>query len=171
MLRTDSVQLETEASFGPSVNTRIEKRCSTKEIASAVFWNEDTAMNAWSIDELRKIAQTDDLHISPFREDGKTYGTPTWIWSVVVDNELYVRAYNGKSSSWYQAALSQKAGRITAAGITKEVSFEPLGDAINDRIDDAYRAKYGNSPYLKPMIGNRARTATVKVMPRETGST
>ena len=83
-------------------------------------------MSAWSTDELRKIAETDDLHISPFREDGKTYGTPTWIWSVVVDDGLYVRPYNGKSSRWYQAALGQKAGRITAAGMTKEVSFEPV---------------------------------------------
>jgi len=33
----------------------------------------------WSNDDLRKIASTDDLHISPFRSDGKTYGTPTWI--------------------------------------------------------------------------------------------
>ena len=67
-----------------------------------------------------------DLHISPFRDDGKTYGTPTWIWSVVVDDALYVRGYSGQSSRWYQAALRQKAGRITVAGITKDVTFEPL---------------------------------------------
>jgi hypothetical protein len=30
------------------------------------------------------IAESDDLHISPFRDDGVTYGTPTWILSVVV---------------------------------------------------------------------------------------
>jgi hypothetical protein len=29
-------------------------------------------MSKWQKDELRKIAETDDLHISPFREDGKT---------------------------------------------------------------------------------------------------
>ena len=124
-------------------------------------------MSGWAKEELRKIAETDDLHISPFREDGKTYGTPTWIWSVVVDGELYVRSYNGKSGRWYQAALKQKSGRITAAGMTKEVAFEPVGGSINDSIDDAYRAKYASSPYLKPMIGTRARAATVKVMPRE----
>ena len=84
-------------------------------------------MSKWSKDELQKIAGTEDLHISPFREDGVTYGTPTWIWSVVVDDDLYVRAYNGKKSSWYQAAVRQKAGRITAAGMTKEVAFEPAG--------------------------------------------
>src|SRR6266446_3812233 len=127
-------------------------------------------MSPWSKDELRKIAEADDLHISPFREDGKTYGTPTWIWSVVLDDELYVRGYNGQKSRWYQAAVRQKAGRISTAGITKEVTFEPVNGSINDRIDDAYRAKYHASPYLSPMIGARARSATVKVTPRETNA-
>jgi len=125
-------------------------------------------MSTWPKDELRKIAASDDLHISPFREDGKTYGTPTWIWSVVVDDALYVRPYNGKNSRWCKAALQQKAGRITAAGLTKDVSFEPVDGAINGRIDEAYRAKYKGSPYLKPMIAAQARSATVKVSPRET---
>ena len=123
-------------------------------------------MTAWPTKELEGIAGKDDLHIAPLREDGKTYGTPTWIWSVVVDGALYVRAYNGKDSRWYKAALRQKAGRITAAGMTKEVTFEAMDGPINDSIDDAYRAKYKNSPYLKPMIGERARHATVKVVPR-----
>ena len=96
----------------------------------------------WPEDELRRIRETDDLHISPFREDGKTYGTPTWIWSVVVDGALYVRSYNGKSGRWYQAALKQKAGRIIAAGMTKEVTFEPVDGEIKGPIDDAYRAKH-----------------------------
>jgi hypothetical protein len=124
-------------------------------------------MSTWRTEELRKIAETDDLHIWPFREDGKTYGTPTWIWSVVVHDALYVRGYNGQKSRWYQAAVRQKAGRITAAGMTKEVTFELVdGVIINDRIDEAYKAKYKRSSYLKPMIGARARSATVKVMPR-----
>jgi hypothetical protein len=125
-------------------------------------------MKTWSKDELRKIAEADDLHISPFREDGVTYGTPTWIWSVAVDDALYVRAYNGQNSRWYQAAVRQQAGRITAVGILKEVIFEPVDGQINDLVDDAYRAKYHDSPYLSPMIGARARAATVKVTPRET---
>ncbi|MGD0787700.1 MAG: DUF2255 family protein [Terracidiphilus sp.] len=125
-------------------------------------------MSAWSKEELSKIAAADDLHISPFREDGVTYGTPTWIWSVAVGDALYVRGYNGQSSRWYQAAVQQKAGQIIAAGITKQVSFEPEDGPINDRIDDAYRAKYRGSPYLDPMIGKRARSATVKITPRQT---
>jgi hypothetical protein len=125
-------------------------------------------MTTWSKEELGKIAESDDLHISPFREDGKTYGTPTWIWSVVVDGALYVRAYNGRNSRWYQAALRRKAGRISAASMTKEVTFDPVDGKMNDRIDDAYRTKYKGSPYLSPMVGARARAASVRVMPRET---
>jgi hypothetical protein len=86
----------------------------------------------------------------------------------VVNDALYVRAYNGRKSRWHQAATRQKAGRITAAGLTKEVTFEPVDGPINDLIDDAYRAKYKGSPYLGPMIVPRARSATVIVTPRET---
>jgi hypothetical protein len=127
-------------------------------------------MAAWSKDELRRIAEADDLHISPFHEDGVTYGTPTWIWSVAVDGALYARAYNGRSSRWYQAAIWQKAGRITAAGMTREVRFDPVDGPINDLIDEAYRVKYRDSPYLGSMIGTRGRSATVAITLRETNA-
>jgi hypothetical protein len=124
-------------------------------------------MTAWDKDELQRIASTDDLHIAPFRDDGVTYGTPTWIWSVAVDGDLYVRAYNGQRSSWHRAALARRAGRVIAAGMTTEVAFEPVEGLLNDRIDDAYRTKYRGSAYLAPMIGGRARSATVRVVPRD----
>jgi hypothetical protein len=52
--------------------------------------------------------------------------------------------------------------------MTKDVTFEPVDGPVNDRIDDTYRAKYRGSPYLSPMVGASARSATVKVIPRET---
>lgn len=78
-----------------------------------------------------------------------------------------MRPYNGSSSRWYKAAMTQNAGRITAAGITKDVRFERVEGSINGQIDDAYRAKYKDSPYLQPMIGSRAREGTVRITPRE----
>ena len=63
--------------------------------------------------------------------------------------------------------MQQKRGRITAAGMTKDVTFEPVDERIHDRIDDAYRAKYKTSPYLPPMIGKRSCSATVKIEPIE----
>ena len=123
-------------------------------------------MHRLDSDGLRRIADADDLHVPPFRADGTTYGTPTWIWSVAVDGALYVRGYNGQEFKWYRAAARQKAGRILTAGLTKEVTFDPVeGPVFRNSIDDAYRAKYRGSRYLDPMIGARARSATLRIMP------
>src|SRR5256886_16954376 len=110
-------------------------------------------MTSWSEDELRKIIEADDLHIAPFRDDGVTYGTPTWIWSVAVDGVVHVRGYNGQKSRWYQAAVRQRAGRIIVAGTTREVTSEPVTGRINDRIDEPYGARFVGRTYLNRMVG------------------
>ena len=66
--------------------------------------------------------------------------------------------------------MRQRAGRVLAGGLTKEVAFEPVDGDINDRIEEAYRAKYRGSPYLNPIIGARARAATVRIVPRDSNS-
>ncbi|HWB24905.1 MAG TPA: DUF2255 family protein [Chitinophagaceae bacterium] len=119
----------------------------------------------FSKDELQRIDEADDLHIAPLRQDGKTYGTPTWIWEVVVNGVLYVRAYNGVNSRWYRSALSQKAGRVIAAGMTIEVLYVPVNGDINNLIDEAYKKKYSKSRYLPAMISSRARATTIKIIP------
>ena len=122
-------------------------------------------MSTWP-EAIDRIATSDDLHIAPFRADGLTYGTPTWIWSVVVDGRLFVRAWNGTRSRWYRSAMAQRAGRIIAAGETHEVEFAPGDPALNGRIDAAYREKYAGSPYLPPMVAPGPREATAEITPR-----
>jgi hypothetical protein len=126
----------------------------------------NTIGHLFNADELIKIDKADDLKISPLRDDGVTYGTPTWIWEVVVDGHLYVRAYHGRQSSWYQSAMRMGAGRIYAAGLVKEVTFEAVEGTINESINDAYKRKYGDSPYLSAMIGSWASQATVRIIPK-----
>src|SRR5947208_2504520 len=72
-----------------------------------------------------------------------------------------------QKSRWYQAALRQKAGRIIAAGMTREVAFELAEEALNNEIGEAYPREVSRSPYLSTMIGVCARSATMKVMPRD----
>lgn len=66
-----------------------------------------------------------------------------------------------------KAAIRQKAGRISVAGMTREVTFQPATGAINEQIDEAYRRKCSKNPYLAPMIGESARAATVRVTPKD----
>jgi hypothetical protein len=124
-------------------------------------------MTAWSAQLIAAIAARDDLHIAPFREDGVTIGTPTWIWSVVVDDRLFARAYNGPASRWYQSAMTQRAGEITVLGRPISVAFTPADPAMEEGIDDAYRTKYAGDFYLASMISARAKAAAVEITPRE----
>lgn len=125
-------------------------------------------MGTWPTDTIQRIADTDDLHIAPYHADGKTTGTLTWIWSVVVDGRLFVRAWSGTKGRWYRSAVAQRAGRITAAGEEFEVTFTPIDDAeLGRRIDAAYSAKYAGSPYLPPMIAAGPKAATVEITPRD----
>ena len=98
-------------------------------------------MRNWSEEELRRIAETDDLHISPFREDGKTYGTLTWIWSLWSMVAFVFARTTARTRAGIRRRCARKPDAFTAAGMTKEVSFEPISE-INDRIDGAYRARY-----------------------------
>ncbi|MFK3834832.1 DUF2255 family protein [Microbacterium sp. NPDC087868] len=119
----------------------------------------------WDENTLDRIVQADDLKIAPLRADRKTYGTPTWIWAVAVGNDLYVRAYNGIRSRWYQAAIANPEGRVIAAGDTFDVVFEPAPAAVEDAVSDAYREKYRGSTYLPHMIAAGPVSATVRILP------
>ena len=123
-------------------------------------------MNSWTNDDLHAIEENDDLFVSPFREDGTTYGTPTQTWALVIDGDVYVRAANGQESSWYKAAISQKAGRVRVADTNYEVTFEPAGDEVSDAIDAAYEGKYPGSDAVPIMQGEGPKPATVRITPR-----
>ncbi|HIY94018.1 DUF2255 family protein [Companilactobacillus sp. HBUAS56275] len=126
-----------------------------------------TSKNTWALEQLQKFSQADDFRVSPFYSDGKTYGTPTWIWSVVVDHRLFIRAWNGQNSRWYRSAIQQQGGRIFLDGSNHEVIFKKLhDDKINELVDQGYRDKYGESCYFPPMIQNGPRSTTIEVLPK-----
>lgn len=124
-------------------------------------------MNTWPENVIEAIAASDDLHIAVHHPDHTSTGTLTWIWSVVVSGQLYVRAWNGTRGRWYRSALDQKTGIITAVGKQFDVEFTPVDDPeLGDQIDAAYKEKYAGSPYLPPMVAAGPRAATVEITPR-----
>jgi len=123
----------------------------------------------WTTQRLAQFATADDLRVSPFYGDGQTCGTPTWIWSVIVADHLYARAWNGQQSSWYRAAIEQGGGWIHLAGKNFRVTFTPVTQqpGITARVDAAYRQKYAGSAYLLPMLQTGPQSATVEIMPAD----
>ena len=124
-------------------------------------------MSNWTNDELNKIGQAEELQNAVSRRDG-TLRSPVPIWVVRVGDELYVRSYNGRGGSWFNAAQTNRQGHIRAGGVEKDVSFEPETDTErNNQIDAAYRSKYGRYPqYVAPMVTADVRSTTLKLVPR-----
>ncbi|MFJ8021498.1 DUF2255 family protein [Streptomyces sp. NPDC096311] len=123
-------------------------------------------MTTWSSDELNRIEAADELEMAPRRSDG-TLRKPVPIWVVREGDDLYVRSYRGPDGSWWRTARSSHEGRVRSGGVDKDVAFTEETDAsVNDRIDAAYRAKYGRfgGAYVNPMVA--ARPTTLKLVPR-----
>jgi hypothetical protein len=107
----------------------------------------------WTAEQLKTIAETHDLFVSPFREDGTTYGTPTQTWALVVGGNVYVRAANGQESRWYQAAVTQKAGRVRVADTYHDVMFEAAGttdEAAIDALRSQVPGQLGRADHARP---------------------
>jgi hypothetical protein len=124
-------------------------------------------VSTWTQDELNKIGKTEELRISSMRGDG-TLRNPVTIWVVRVGDDLFVRAYKGRTGSWFRGVLVRHEGHIQAGGIEKDVSFEEISDPlINGQIDAEYRSKYRHysAQYVDPMVKPQAISATIRLVP------
>ncbi|MDY7102160.1 MAG: DUF2255 family protein [Actinomycetota bacterium] len=122
-------------------------------------------MHEWSTDELAAIAATGEVDVAPARRDGSLRSFTT-IWLVRVDDGLYVRSYNGPGGSWYRAARANGHGRLRSGGDERAVAFREA-EVDDDRIDEAYRAKYGRSVYVDAMVADGAAATTLRVVPAD----
>lgn len=127
-------------------------------------------MSAWTPDELNKIGNAEELQIASLRRDGTTR-TPVTIWVVRVREDIFVRAYKGRTSPWFGGVQTCYKGQIKADGVVKDVDFvEEANAEINDQVDSAYLTKYSRYPtYVAPMVTPGARAATIKLVPRSNG--
>ena len=122
-------------------------------------------MATWTNEELTRIERADELRISPLRSNG-TAREPLPIWVVRDGDDLYVRSFRGSAGAWYRAARSSLEGHIRSGGVAKDVTFIEVTDTdVNDRIDAAYRTKYGRhgASYVDPLVA--ARDTTLKLVP------
>ncbi|GAA1724966.1 hypothetical protein SAMN06265174_101783 [Dietzia kunjamensis subsp. schimae] len=123
----------------------------------------------WSKQQLALIDEEPSFYVAPFRDDGTTYGTDTETWALVVDGAVYVRAASGPASRWYQAAITQKAGRVRVADQYFNVTFENSGTDYEAEIDAAYQTKYGSheESFAVPIMqGAGPKAAAVRITVR-----
>jgi hypothetical protein len=123
-------------------------------------------MTTWTSDELGRIGAAEELEMAPLRRDG-TLRRPVPVWVVRDGDDLYVRSFRGTAGAWWRTARATHEGHIRSGGVEKDVTFADVpDDGTNDRVDAAYRAKYGRygSAYVDPMVASRA--TTLRLVPR-----
>lgn len=122
-------------------------------------------MPDWSALDLDALGNAEEVQLSTKRHDG-SLRDPVPVWVVRVGNELFVRSYRGRAGSWYRHARRHPAGRISAAGIDRDIEFTEPGGADPKAIDEAYRGKYGRNSYTDAMVGEDVAATTLRLTPR-----
>ena len=127
-------------------------------------------MSSWTEDELRRIADADELEMAPVRRNGELRSA-TPIWVVRVGDDVYVRAAYGSGSGWYGVARTSRQAHIAAGGVERDVGVEDAEGPVIDQVDRAYRSKYGGryASIVDKLVGPEHRVNTVRLVPQETG--
>ncbi len=122
-------------------------------------------MNDWTIDELDKIGNAEELDIASLREDG-WLRKPTTIWVVRHGNSLYVRSVNGREGKWFRGTQVCHQGHIQTDDVDKDVDFEDADASLNDEIDEVYRRKYHRyaANIVNSILTAQARASTLKLI-------
>ena len=120
--------------------------------------------STWTPDELDSVGNASELRVAGTKSDG-SYRKGVIIWSVRVDDAIYIRSVYGPDASWFRGTQLNGTGRIEAGGVSKEVRYVAVDD-LNNIIDAAYHRKYGGGSAVKAITTPLAATTTLRVDPK-----
>lgn len=125
-------------------------------------------MSTWPLEDQSLLAETHTLVLTAGDGGGGGGTAPgVEIGMVVVDGELYVRAYRGVRSRWYGAAREHGHGSIRVGAVTRDVVLVTGGPEPSAGIEAAFRAKYGR--VADALVASpEARAATIRIDPAPT---
>lgn len=125
-------------------------------------------MTAWTADELTRIGRAEELRLASTRPDG-TLRPYVTMWVVRAGDDLYVRSAYGPDNPWYRRAVASRAGRISAGGLERDVTFVDAAPDVHEDVDAAYHAKYDRygPRIVGSVVGPAVRDVTLRLVPRE----
>jgi hypothetical protein len=117
-------------------------------------------MTTWPTEDLALLTRSESLVLTA----GNNAHPGVEIGMVLVRGQVYVRAYRGIRSRWYQAAQNHSHGQIRVGAVTRDVLLETHDTMPASEIDAAYRKKYG--PAAGALTASpAARAATIRIDP------
>jgi hypothetical protein len=125
-------------------------------------------MTTWITEDLTAIDSATELLISTRRPDG-TLRSAIPIWHTAVGGVLYIRSARGPENGWFRRAVRSGSGRISAGGVTKDVTFELADPTVRDALTAKLHQKYdrfGSAP-IAAITGPDVLQTTLKVLPAD----
>ena len=128
-------------------------------------------MTQWKSEHLDKLGKAEEVQIASARRDG-TMRKPVTVWAVRHGDDLYIRSVKGRSGPWFRGTQETHQGRIRARGVEQDVTFADADQSTESEIDGEYRTKYRRyaGSILDSVLTPEARSSTIKLVPRSTGS-
>lgn len=125
-------------------------------------------MTAWTANELARIGRAEELRLTSTRPDG-TLRPYVTMWVVRAGDDLYVRSAYGPDNPWYRRAVASRAGRISAGGLERDVTFADAAPDVHEDVDAAYHAKYDRygPRIVGSVVGRAVRDVTLRLVPCE----
>jgi hypothetical protein len=124
-------------------------------------------LSGWTIEELTRIDEHDEIQITSRRSDGSLRPFIT-IWAVRSGDHLYVRSAYGPDNGWFRRAKGSAEGRIRAGGVERDVAFEVPGSEVDQALNDAYHAKYDRygPGMVRTVVSPEAARSTLRLLAR-----
>jgi hypothetical protein len=125
-------------------------------------------MSAWTEEDLVRIGRAEEVQVASRRPDGSLRPFAT-IWLVRVVDDLYVRSAHGHDNPWFQRALHAHRGRIRAAGVERDITFEEPAGAVSSEVTAAYHAKYDRygPAIVGTVVSPDAVRSSLRLVPEE----
>ena len=115
-------------------------------------------------DALQHLADVEEISIGFRRPDGSTGSTLVWV--VQVGDDVFVRSVRGPRGGWYRRLRANPDGQVRDGRHTHPVHAEPVADAGTlAEVTRAYATKYGDSPYVQPLLEEPSIGATLRLDP------
>ncbi len=90
----------------------------------------------------------------------------TIIWTVVDDDDVFVRSYLGPTARWYREALANPAVAVHVDGRRISSTAIPATDPDSiERTSAGFRRKYAGDPGVKAMIAPGNLDTTLRLEP------
>ncbi len=123
-------------------------------------------MSAWVSDELDRVGDATELQVASRRRDG-SLRPYVRIWVVRAGDDLYVRSAYGPNNGWWRRAKASGKGRVRAASIERDVSFEEPAPAVAGAVTAAYHAKYDRygPGIVGTVVSPEAEQLTLRIVP------